>query len=256
MHTFLVNILNNFTKISIADLDRVKLLNRTDTKFVFTHQQLLDVLPEIKDYYNILYINNSFENNYKTLYYDTPDFIMYLNHHNGKKSRTKIRFRQYLESKLNYFEIKNKSNKGRTIKHRKPINYTQILLTEEEQEVIVATANIKSNKLEPKIWNEFTRLTFAHKTKNERLTIDLNLRFTDYQNPERQFELKNIVIAEVKQEKLNIQSEFIQALKKRHIRMNGFSKYCTAVALLFAKNVKTNNFKEKLLFVNKLMNYA
>ena len=55
---------------------------------------------------------------YKSLYYDTEDWKFYLDHHNGRVNRNKIRFREYVGSKLTFLEIKLKNNKGKTIKKR------------------------------------------------------------------------------------------------------------------------------------------
>ena len=82
----------------------------------------------------------------------------------------------------------------------------------------------------------------------ERITIDLELSFE--WNYIRKV-LKQIVIVEVKQENRNRLSPFVQALKKRHVREISISKYCIGVALL-VPFVKKNNFKEKLIKLNKL----
>lgn len=231
-------------------MDRVKLQNRTDTKFVFETDLLPIVLNEIKEYYSILEIKKKRTNSYKTLYFDTEKLESYIQHHNGKANRIKIRFRKYIESDLNYLEVKFKNNKGRTIKSRKKVNDTETILSPSSKDFIENNSFYKSDDIEPVLWNSFTRLTLVHKTKNERLTIDLNLGFKSFSaNTEKK--IPHIIIAEVKQEKASTNSEFIKAIRKHHIRKSGMSKYCVGTALL-NKELKQNNFKERILKIKKL----
>ena len=48
---------------------------------------------------------------------------MFHNHHNGKLNRYKIRFRDYINTKNSFLEVKFKTNKGETIKSRQEIMY-------------------------------------------------------------------------------------------------------------------------------------
>ena len=61
----------------------------------------------------------------------------------------------------------------------------------------------------------------------------------------------SLKIAEVKQEKASSNSDFIKAIRKHHIRSSSMSKYCVGTALL-NENLKQNNFKERILKINKL----
>ncbi len=242
--------LNSFIPISLEKMDRVKLQNRTDTKFVFAANLLPLILNELKEFYSILEINKKRTNNYKTLYYDTKELKTYIAHHNGKLNRNKIRFRKYVESDLNYLEIKFKNNKGRTIKHRKKRDDIETDLTELSKDYIDNKSLYKSDTLVPVLWNEFTRLTLVHKTQNERLTIDLNLKFKSLLSNDEE-EVSHIIVAEVKQEKASTSSDFIKVIKKYGIRKSSMSKYCIGTALT-NHDVKKNNFKERLLKINKL----
>ncbi|MBK7667231.1 MAG: VTC domain-containing protein [Sphingobacteriaceae bacterium] len=112
------DILNSFESITLAEMDKAKLMDRTDTKFTFSEENLKKVLTEVKSDYKILEIENCRMSTYQTLYYDTSDLSLYLKHHNGKLNRYKIRHRTYVESKLGFLEVKFKNNKGRTIKVR------------------------------------------------------------------------------------------------------------------------------------------
>ncbi|MBL4668243.1 MAG: polyphosphate polymerase domain-containing protein [Flavobacteriales bacterium] len=244
------NVLKTLDPISLKEMDRVKLQNRTDTKFVFNTNLLPIILNDIKKFYSILEIKDKRTNSYQTLYYDTKELKSYIQHHNGKANRIKIRFRKYVESDLNYLEIKFKNNKGRTIKSRTKTSNIETELSQVSKKFIEQHSFYNGNEVIPVLWNNFTRLTLVHKTKNERLTIDLNLGFKSFlDNTEK--EIPHIIIAEVKQEKASGNSDFIKAIRKYHIRKSSMSKYCVGTALL-NKSLKQNNFKERILKINKL----
>lgn len=244
------DILKLFTPISLEGMDRVKLLNRIDTKYVFNISILIKVLPEISKYYSVLEIDGKRTNNYQTLYYDTKNFDSYIQHQNGKLNRTKIRFRKYIESNLNFLEIKFKSNKKRTIKERVKIQDIETTLSSESIEFINKNSFLDAESLIASLWNSFTRITLTHKTINERLTIDLNLAFKSNFTQE-EISIPHIVIAELKQGKANVSSDFVKIIKEQHIRPMGMSKYCIGTVLL-NKQLKSNNFKERILKINKL----
>jgi len=252
MNLELNNVINQLTPISLKEMDRVKLQNRTDTKFVFNADLLPVILNDISAFYSILEIKGSRTNTYKTLYYDTKELRSYIQHHNGKANRIKVRFRKYIESDLNYLEVKFKNNKGRTIKARTKTDAIETELTSFSKEFIVDNSYsfYEGEEVTPVLWNNFTRLTLVHKTKNERLTIDLNLGFESFSDQTKK-EINHIIIAEVKQEKASSNSDFIQAIKKHHIRKSSMSKYCLGTALL-NKSLKQNSFKERILKINKL----
>jgi len=110
--------IKKFTSISLEEMDNVKLMNRTDVKYIFNERILADVLDKIKDDYFILSAAGTRMANYITLYFDTKKNKFYLQHHNGKRNRFKVRYRKYVESDLTFFEIKFKNSKGRVIKNR------------------------------------------------------------------------------------------------------------------------------------------
>jgi hypothetical protein len=102
-----IQTLHLFEGISLSEMDSVKLMNRTDTKFVFKRTLLSDLLVELKSKYRVLSIEGHLISSYKTLYFDTKDFRLYQDHHNKKGIRFKVWIRNYVESKLFFLEIKN-----------------------------------------------------------------------------------------------------------------------------------------------------
>ena len=241
------NILSSFEPISLNQMDEVKLMNRTDTKFLFEYSLLNKLMEQIKAHYYVLDIDGIRLNAYRCLYFDTEDFKFYFEHHNGKKNRNKVRYREYIDSGLCFLEIKKKTNKGKTIKERIKVAKIPVRMTEEDNsfvQQIMGTDDV----LLPKHWNKFSRITLVNKHIKERLTIDLGITF---EAEERQSQLDKIVIAEVKQEKVNFASTFMRVIKKQGVRPFRISKYCMATASLFPI-LKNNNFKPKFLKINKL----
>jgi len=225
----------------------VELMNRTDTKFVVTLEQLLSILEELKFSYKILEVSGVRFSHYETLYYDTEDFLFYKRHHNGKRNRWKIRKRSYVESSISFLELKFKTNRGRTQKQRTAIPDVSLALNNDEESFIGTRAGFDLNLI-PQLRNGFTRLTLVEPNLPERITIDLEISF---EWNEIHKEMNQLAIVEVKQEYRNRLSPFILALKKRQVREISVSKYCLGVAML-VPFVKKNNFKEKLIRLNKL----
>ena len=240
-------ILTEFNPISLAEMDEVKLMNRSDTKFVFSQTTLLNILPLLQSFYRVLEVDGVRLSSYKSLYYDTEDFQFYHQHHNGKTNRDKVRFREYIDSGLTFLEVKHKNNKGKTIKKRVRVNEIQHSLEGENKSFVEKLVGERLNLI-PYHWNHFQRITLVHKQQKERLTIDVDFRFQD-QNQEGQIE--GMVIAEIKQEKKSRTSDFIRMIKKEGIHPFRISKYCIATARLYPK-LKRNNFKRKFLHLNKI----
>ena len=242
----LLKTLDRFEPISLKEMDEVQLLNRTDTKFVFTIPELLELLKMSNDSYKVLTIDNQRFSEYKTLYFDTPAYDFFLHHHNGKGNRYKVRMRKYLGSDLCFLEVKNK-RKGRTIKKRIVIPDFQEELDTEKRNFVNDVIGYPAN-LTPALWNSFSRITLVSQELKERLTIDVGLSFSSDGKTKN---LPSIVIAEVKQERVSRDTPLVANLKQLKIRPTRMSKYC--MGCVFLKNqLKHNNFKEKLLMLDKL----
>ena len=243
----LPQIVTNFSTISLDEMDDVKLMSRTDTKFAFNVVKLPILLQKMIKHYRVLEIEGKRIHHYKSLYFDTEDRKFYLDHHNGRVNRNKIRFREYVGSGLAFLEIKLKNNKGKTIKKRTKVKSISEELTEKQQKYIDKIVGYPLD-ISAKQWINFSRITFVHKTQKERLTMDVDLTFI---NKIDEGDLKNIVIAEVKQERMSRSSDFMRIAKEMSILPIKISKYCIST-LSLNPELKHNKFKEKLLFINKL----
>lgn len=227
-------------------MDNVKLMDRTDTKYVFPFAQLPFLMEGLKNDYRVLNVNENKISRYESLYFDTQNFDLYHSHHRGRVNRFKIRFRKYVESELHFFEIKFKNNKGRTIKDRVKQNQIDNCIKDNAEFLLKAKTPLQASHLEAKLWVNYSRITLVNKYSPERVTIDLNLNF---KNPLQDKFIPNLVIAEVKQDKAKA-SPFIKLMKKNHIREGSISKYCFGVISLF-DSIKHNNFKPNLILLKK-----
>lgn len=238
-----LQLLEEFEPISLKEMDSVKLMDRTDTKYTFHRDDFDRVLKEILPYYRVLEIDGKRVSRYKTLYYDTVEYSLYTRHHNGELNRYKIRHRTYVESNIGFLEVKFKSNKGRTVKDRIKKKDVPLCWENETEVFLKKQLPFDPHQLKPIIWVNYSRLTLVNRTSAERLTIDLDLEF---EQGDVKKDLRSLVIAEVKQEKRKA-SPFLKVMKQFHIREGSISKYCMGIALTSRKKVKRNNFKEKLL---------
>ena len=241
--------LSEFNSISLKDLDKVQLLNRKDTKFVFSQNKLLQLLDRLKPFYWILEIEGKRTFIYDNTYFDTDEFFFYTQHHNECRKRFKVRHRRYCETNDQYFEIKIKDNKNRTIKKRLKINDGNGHFGEEEKRLISETIGLSPQHLNPKLNMQFSRITLADKSFSERLTIDTNLSVLNGTGSKM---FDQLVISEIKQKKYNPKSNFIRILRNLKIPEMRFSKYCMGM-LHVNRGIKYNRFKPKLLQINKIL---
>ena len=243
--------LKDFEPISLLEMDRVKLMNRVDTKFAFSVTEFMTFLPHLANQYSILEIEGTRTPFYESLYLDDSQFTFFRDHHNGRTNRFKVRYRKYVESNLSFLEIKHKV-KGRTDKSRIKVDDIPLDLLEKHTTFIegIVTQDVD---LKPVMWNSFHRMTLVNKSENERLTLDFDLTFK-WNDKTQNF--NNLIIAELKQENVNRNSAFYQLMKSRYIRPYRLSKYCIGSIELYGDSLKFNRFKKKLLQLKKINNYA
>ena len=114
-----MEVLQKFTAVGLNDIGKANFMNRVDTKFPLRAEILWKkILPEISNDYYIVEIDGLRYMEYKTVYFDTPDNMFFMAHHNGKLDRYKVRKRMYVDTKTSFLEVKHKNNKGKTKKKR------------------------------------------------------------------------------------------------------------------------------------------
>lgn len=241
--------LDPFKSIDIASMDKVELLDRIDTKYLFHFSKLPLIIEQIRSCYFLMEINGCRCFDYESLYFDTPEFSLYNLHHNGRLNRYKVRYRKYVQSNLFFFEIKFKDNKGRTHKKRIKQNSIYQIISGPAREFLMQNSNLDPFILRPSLWVFYSRLTFVNHALNERLTLDINL---NYGRNGISTGFENLVIAELKQGGFKGSSFFPHLMRKLKIYPNSISKYSIGISRL-VDGIRKNNFKPKLLILNKIL---
>ena len=245
----MLRLLREFAPISLDEMSGVKLMNRTDTKFVTNIEKLCQLLEMAQDDYYVQEIDGERNLEYDTTYFDTTAFDMYNQHQWNHTNRQKIRFRTYCVSGLQFMEVKTKNNHGRTKKKR--IEVTDMNLAEQEKSDFLGKyLRYGVDTLQPALNNHFSRITLVNKAKTERLTIDSALRFHNIVSGVDK-DMGDLVIIELKRDGL-VYSPVLEMLRQLRIHPHGFSKYCMGSALT-NPDLRVNRFKRKLIEINKIL---
>ncbi len=241
--------------ITLDEMSSIKLMNRVDTKFVLSQEQCNELLLRAVREYSVQVIGDVRACRYSTLYYDTADLDMYTAHHNRRLTRQKIRTRTYVESGLTFIEVKNKTNRGRTKKKRIAIGeeyFASVTRSAEATDFLRQRANYPTEDISPALITEFDRITLVNNAHTERLTIDMNLRFTNMRAAEPLTRMiPGMVIVELKQDGLchSPMKEIMLGLRVKRLKV---SKYCIGTALT-NPTAKGNRFKAKLRLIHKTL---
>lgn len=244
-------IIKKFDGISLDEMDEVRFMNRIDTKYVLRRNLLNAILSDIVGKYYVLEIEGKRSFPYISLYLDTCEDFMYMAHHNGKLNRYKIRFRKYINSNNTFLEIKKKVKGTLTLKKRIEVNDIESALTSLSKDFIEENTFFEPHELRPTIYTNFDRITLVNKNYTERVTIDRNLQFIS--ETDECSVLNNTVIIEVKRSIDAKRTYLVETLNKFRVKPTGMSKYCIGRALL-EPELKSNNFKLKILTLNKYEN--
>ena len=251
MLTDCVHILNGFNTISLDEMSSIRLMNRIDTKYLANEQQLVRLLEMARGEYMVQSIDGIRQSEYSTQYLDDRFNTMYLNHHNGRVPRQKVRIRTYVDTNDDFFEVKIKNNHGRTKKKRMHLTGADTYVQEGASAFLEehAMLSIPLSDMRPKVANHFKRITLVNNAKTERLTIDRELSF---HNSETGLDrnMDNLVVIEVKRDG-NTYSPIQDLLRELRIFPSGFSKYCIGMALT-TPGIKRNLFNERLRKIEKL----
>ena len=243
-------LLFSMKQITLDEMSGIRLMNRLDTKYVASKKQLIELLRLVQDKY---YVQETLGNRiipYCTTYFDTAGHEMYLMHHNKRARRMKVRVRTYVASELTFLEVKNKNNHARTKKKRIEVpGQDNFRGTEGAHELVQRKTGLNLDKLNAVVRNQFDRVTLVNKGKTERLTIDFNIGFHNFET-NHDHGTDQLVIIELKRDG-NVYSPVCNLLRDIHVHPTGFSKCCIGMALT-DPGLKQNNFKPKLRNLEKI----
>ena len=229
-------LITTFQPISLDEMKGIRLMNRIDTKFITTTPMLLQLLNmasqgalALLDHALGLGVDDA--------------------HQHGHANRQKMRYRTYVDSNLQFLEVKTKNNHGRTKKKR--IQAVDRTLNDEKLAFLQETLHYDAFSLRPTLENEFHRITLVNHNRTERVTLDTDLRYHHILSGQERA-MNPLVIIELKRDGL-CTSPILGMLRQLHIHPHGFSKYCMG-AVLTDPTLPVNLFKPKLRDVERLVN--
>ena len=238
--------------ITLEEMSGIKLMNRTDTKFVTNKHKLARLLEMAQGQYYAQLTNDSRIAEYITTYWDTDDLNYYFEHHNGRAPRQKVRVRTYVGSDLTFLEVKTKNNHGRTKKKRIEVPSQEVAeVKAEADEFLMQRTHRTLDDIHPTVQNHFHRITLVNMAKTERLTIDFDVLFHNFETND-ETGTGELVIIELKRDG-NVYSPILDMLRQLRIKPSGFSKYCIG-SVMTNQDLKHNMFKEKMVWIDKLVN--
>lgn len=241
------NSLSSFNMISLDRLEKSGLFQkRLDRKYVIPRALIGTLLDYCRDYYDILAIDGSRIFDYETAYFDTTELDFYHQHQSGRAARKKLRERTYLNSGERYLEIKCRTNKGATVKHRIEIDDVVDLSGFIQEHSGFSKSNLNSTLV-----TRYKRITLFHKTRIEKVTLDLELT---YFRGEQIVSYPNIVMVEIKVPNMH-EGQLFHFMKEHGIRKGSLSKYCLGMISLDPE-IKHNRFKRTYTRLVNLNNHG
>lgn len=261
----ILELLSHLEPITLEQMSEIKLMNRTDTKYVTTKEKLEDLLQLAQGHYYAQEKEGNKIADYLTTYWDTDEHFYFMEHHNGRSPRQKVRVRTYMDNGDTFLEIKTKNNHARTKKKRvmvpcqeltapfeisdKDLPAKMVKSHEEMEEFLQGLVHRPLSDIHPTVRNQFHRITLVNKGKTERLTIDFDIHFHNFETDENA-DTGNLVIVELKRDG-NVYSPVLALLKQLRIKPHGFSKYCIG-SCITNKGLKQNRFKPKITDLRKI----
>jgi len=220
--------------ISLRELERrAALLDREERKYLINVRTLRTALQHSHGFL-VLKHRGRTAFRYESIYYDAG-FSAYRDHHQGRRLRCKVRTRRYVDSDACFFEIKFKGTRGRTNKRRVACSLDEHGKITPDAQAFARDVHRKMygkplrGRLTPRLQVTNTRITLVSLKGQERVTIDLHVRFIA---KDREKALENeVVIIETKTPRGRGRFDAIlRQLGARPVRM--CSKYCLGVAML------------------------
>ena len=246
----ITDLLEKLEPITLEQMSSIRLMNRTDTKFVTNKQNLVRLLELAQGHYYAQFNSGSRIGDYMTTYWDTDNHLFYTEHHNGRAPRQKVRVRTYMDSLVTFLEVKTKNNHGRTKKKRIEVPAQDRLVEAGSDDFLKGLVRMGLDDMHPTVQNRFHRITLVNYAKTERLTIDFDIAFHNKET-DNKATTGDLVVIELKRDG-NVYSPILDILRQLRIKPSGFSKYCIG-SIMTNKNLKRNLFKRKLVKLSKLV---
>ena len=234
-----------FAPLTLAELEaRAELRQRVDRKYVVPLERLESLLRQLVDSFAVLEIDGRRQFTYRTTYFDSPSLTTYRAHVQQRRRRFKCRSRHYVESGLNFFEVKLKGRRGETVKERLPSPPELHDIFGEEarnflRERLSAHYGTElGEEFHPALHMRYSRLTLASLDLAERLTLDAALSFRGANGAATAMAPEYAIVESKSTRGRGIADRRLCALGFRPIPC---SKYCLGIALT-RDEVRGNEF--------------
>lgn len=247
--------LQEFCVHTLDDLADANLMERVDIKFLISPSSISDLLADIKELCSVLVVDGRRISHYRTHYYDSEDLRYYHAHHNGLLNRYKVRCRNYVELNSPFLEVKLKNNKRHTIKERIPIDAAGLPALTEHREFLLNRGIERIDELVETQVCDYFRVAFTNWSRDERITLDFDLNYSD-SDGQRRVAAGDIAVIELKQAGYGTTSKLHRLFRRHRLRASSFSKYCIGLCLLRNGEIKCNRFKRTLLRMEKIKQQA
>lgn len=234
--TLLALLAHHLTGRPAVSLERVlsvaQLTTRVELKYLVPLAALPAFLHRLPQQLAVLDIGGRRVFDYESVYFDTESLALYRHHVQGRRNRYKARIRSYCDTGDAMFEVKLKGRRGQTVKERLPYDFQRRdELTPDGRAflnaVIAQAYGFTPPPLRPTLTTAYRRATLVDVERRSRLTIDVNLRWSDRGSSHQADHL-----ALVESKSLTGPGPADALLRSMGVRPVRISKYCLGVALL------------------------
>lgn len=231
------------SRITEIDLESVNVVaplqRRFDKKFLLDEKNLERLVPKLLELeqfdWRVLTIEQEREFLYSTTYFD-DNLLTYWDHLKGKRLRFKIRSREYPNNGPVMLEVKTKTGRGMSDKHRLLRDQNSGIQSAESEWVTdcLSACQIRHSggPFEPALTLSYSRTTLVAVSIGERLTIDRLLSVSQAHqasNGPSNFDLlPDSVVLEVKSNRPR--SNISKLLYQNRYHPQSLSKYCLGIA--------------------------
>ncbi|WP_433825276.1 polyphosphate polymerase domain-containing protein [Actinoplanes sp. CA-015351] len=179
-----MSVMTAFPAISLDELvGEAALLTRLDRKYLVPATELDTLLDRMPPSVRMLEIDGRRSFSYRSIYFDTAGLESYHAAAHGRRRRFKIRIRTYLDSGLDFVEVKTRGARGVTVKERIPYAGDGSRLGSEGEAYaseVLAGAGIcaEGHEYAPVMATYYRRTTLFVPETGSRVTVDSDLAWT------------------------------------------------------------------------------
>ncbi len=172
----------HFEPISLDELDQcARLLTRKDRKYIVDPAGLIRVLGALAPEVRALETAVGRWSAYESTYFDTPELDSFRMAATKRRGRFKVRTRCYVDSATTMIEVKTKDRRGRTVKHRQPVETGggDVVDRVRRFAATIDEATPFVDDLAPRLTTSYQRATLVLPDAVARVTIDADYRAVD-----------------------------------------------------------------------------